>query len=565
MADETAPPQDRTADIVIIGAGVAGSTLARFLSDDKDVVVLDPKPGRYKVGESIIPEFFHHPVMRELGELAKELPSWAPKGGITFWSGQDVASFPLPEHGRAVAMHVARHELERLMHDHWKTPIVQERVTGVDLATRTLTTDAGTWHARQLIVDASGPAMVVARAMDDVDEVFPSHARWAYFDLVGVDEGAFWDHLKTIGARYKRYDVPNGRPLSENEDPGWHPSRQTIITQISKTVWTWQIPLYHERLLSFGVVSRSKRLDTDTLLSLATKTHAPHYRLRPRIKEGATSPYDKVHVRTHYARRARTPASMDHVLLGDASAFGDPLYSVGTGMAANKAIELAAILNEEGWTEATCARWITDHDALVDRSLKAFQLWYDGELLVNEDAATEVRQNFLVGTAFQVGIASHYSKVLDDAGAPHGEAGPDGRGRHQVDPNATPLTEPVAELLGVADDHVLAGWTLTSAFPTPNDVQLRWQVEGKPELVVNAQFDPKVTRYYRRVGDISLSFMNLFDEPYPFDHRVEHLFDALERTIGERPDGWMDLAREHVARMEVDAAVVQPDGTHTVT
>jgi 2-polyprenyl-6-methoxyphenol hydroxylase-like FAD-dependent oxidoreductase len=527
----------REVDYVVIGAGMCGTTLAHFLRDDREVVVLDPRPGGYKIGESVIPEQFHHPELRALLDDIRKLPSYSTKTGSVFIAGKDAASFPLPPHGCEAAMHVARYELEPLLHRKWNTPIHKERVRDVDAPNRLVYTDKGVWKARELILDCSGPAMVVARKCGQIDELYPTYARWTYFDIVDCDESRFWDHVKREGYSYKRFDVPNGRFMDAGEDPHWSLETQTLLSQVARGVWTWQIPLYNHRLLSFGVVTRTDRIDAEAYYQLVAKHHAPHFKLRRRPHD-PKSALNRMHVRARFAHRARQIATRDYVLCGDAAAFGDPVYSVGAGMAVNKAIELAAILNEGTWDSPTCERWCVEYNDLVDRALEAFDVWYRGDLMTSEKSALNVQQNFLEGSAFQVGIATHYGRVLKDAGAPEVVEGPGGRGRHYVDPGESPLTDETAALLGLGPDTQLAGWTLVAAYRTPTEVQQRWQAEGKPELHINTSFRPDVVRYYKRVGNVSLSFMNLWDGPYPMCDRTRALFDALEARIEARRDDW---------------------------
>src|SRR5688572_9355605 len=99
-------------DHVIIGAGLAGLVLRHFLRDRR-VVLLDPAPFSYKIGESVVPEQFGHPELRALVPALRELPSYQIKSGTVFVSDDSVASFPLPPAEAGVSMHVARDELER--------------------------------------------------------------------------------------------------------------------------------------------------------------------------------------------------------------------------------------------------------------------------------------------------------------------------------------------------------------------------------------------------------------------------------------------------------------------
>jgi len=525
-------------DYLIIGAGLAGTVLQRFLKSDR-VVLLDPSPGAYKIGESIIPEHFHHPELRAMVPAIKALPSYSPKAGSTFISESAVASFPLPPHGADVAMHVSRHELEPLMHRLWDTPIRREKVVGIDLPSKVVTTDQGQYRVAKQILDCSGPAMVAARHLDGIDELWPCSARWAYFDVESVDEDGFWDAVGDAGLPWKRYDVPNGRLLDGPEDRHWRPHFSTLLTRIADGLWTWRIPLHNHGLVSLGLVSKNGSVSEQQLFDLAEAHPMPLYRLKRR--PAGDGPYDRVHQRGRIARKAATAATLDVITISDACAFADPIYSVGTGLAVNKAIELAAILNEEGWNEATLARWTADYDRLIGRAVAAFGAWYDDTLMTDPATTREVQNNYLVGTAFQVGVAHHYSQVLVDAGAPADQPGPDGRGRHALDPAAPPLTDDVLGLLSLSSP-LLMGWTLGGAYATASEVQMRWALAGRPELVINVSFDPDETRCFRRAGPLSLSFMNLWDGPYPMDTAGEVLFDALVRRMDTAIPDWLALA-----------------------
>lgn len=531
----------RDVNYVIIGAGMAGTVLSRFLKDP-DTVLLDPSPGGYKIGESIIPEHFHHPVLRAMVPRIKELPSYSVKWGSTFVGPTSVASFPLPPHGAEVAMHVAREELEPLMHELWETPIVRERVIDIDLASKEVVTDKGRYRVRKQIIDCSGPAMVVARKCGDVQQLWPVWSRWGYFDVTAIDNDKFWGHIADEHLDYVRYDTPKGRLLPGREEDGWEPSKTTILTQVRKGVWTWQIPMFDEKLLSVGVVSREGPVSAEEWMKTALERCAPQYTLAPRPLDN-TSSWNKMHVRNGFAAVAKELATEDYILMADAAGFADPIYSVGTGLAVNKAIELAALLNEQGWTEEVRLRWIADYAKLLGRAVAGFETWYDGSMLVDDETAQAVQRNFLVGTAFQVGIAHHYAHQIVDAGPPASEADQGGRGRHIVDADEAPLTDAVAALLGIAAGEELAGWTFDGAYRSTGGFQHRWSRADMPQLIINTSVDPEVTRYYRRVGDVSLSFMNLFETPYPFNDAVAALFDALEERIAPRVDGWLEVGK----------------------
>jgi flavin-dependent dehydrogenase len=524
-------------DYLIIGAGIAGITLKHFLKNER-TVILDPNPGGYKVGESFIPETFHHPEMQTLLPGIRALPSYSTKIGTAFVSMKSVASFPLPIEGQEFSAHVARSELESFMLKHWDIPVIKERVRQIDHGTKVVHTDQCTYEVERQILDCSGPGMVVARALGEVTEFRPAFATWTYFDVVENNDSKFWDFIRDTKRQYSRYNITQRRILPGTEEDDWSPAHTTILTQLDSNMWTWQIPLYNAELLSFGVVSREAKVTADTLFDVAEKSHLPHYTLRRRLQDGS-SPYNRVHTRNCFANRADVAATKDYILVGDACAFADPVYSVGGGMAVNKAIEVAALLNDGGWTQEKCERWCQDFERIFDRSLNAFDLWYSGDLLTDESAAGDVQDNFLMGNCFQVGIATHYADVVEDTTLSDFLDADRNTGCERLSREET--SSRVAALLGVTDEATLAGWTFSDAISIADGLQHRWQREGLPELIVTTKFSPDVTQYYRRVGDITLSFMNLWDRPYPLDDHGRALFDALEAAIRSQPDEWMAL------------------------
>ncbi len=407
------PAKTTRVDYLIIGAGMSGTVLRRFLRSDS-VVLLDPNPESYKIGESIIPTHFSHPVLRALIPAVRKLPSYSQKWGTTFVTDAAVASFPLEPQAAEGAVHVAREELEALMRAEWKTPVVRERVTEVDLARKRVVTDRSVYQVEKQILDCSGPAMVVASAAQDIVPIRPVFSRWTYFDVTSLDDSRFWTSVLDGGRDYRRFEPASGRLLEGAETGGWAPSKTTILTAVSEGLWTWQIPMYKANVLSFGVVSRHGPVSDEQLHDLAERTHAAQYTLRRR-RAVPGSALHATHRRDGFARRARVPATLDYVLVADACAFADPIYSVGTGLAVNKAIELAETLNDGGWTPAKRDKYCADYEALLKRAVSAFEYWYTGALLKDDAAAAEVQRDYLYGNAFAPGVAKHYGDAVNDS------------------------------------------------------------------------------------------------------------------------------------------------------
>jgi len=102
----------------------------------------------------------------------------------------------------------------------------------------------------------------------------------------------------------------------------------------------------------------------------------------------------------------------------------------------------------------------------------------------------------------------------------------------------------VAELLELDDRETLAGWSYGGAVMIDNLLEHRWRRSDMPDLVIDMGFEGRKTRCYRRIGDITISYMNLGNCPYPFDQRGEALFDALELVIRKYSNKWEALQVE---------------------
>lgn len=523
--------QVREVEHLIIGAGVAGLTLRHFLSageEDGRVAIVDPNPGGYKIGESLIPEVFRHPNMAALVPELQALPSFTAKRGTTFLAHGELAYFPIagPEFGEA--MHVARDEMERAMARAWSIDVTRAAVTDIDWARKHVQTDAGAFAVSGLILDCSGPAMVVARSLGEVEELLPGHATWAYYDVVAERPEA----LAGAGFRYLEYDVRHRKVLPAEAMASDAIVATTLLSMVEDGLWTWQIPLFGGRRLSYGVVARDRPISVDRYRAIAEAHVAPHFEIRRRAEHG-DSPYDRVHVRSGFARRARRAADRDFILLADAFGFSDPVYSVGAGLAVSQAIEVAQMLTDGGWTEARCKQYVARCEQTLIRARRAFEYWYTGALLRDPTASAEVQDDFLAGGLFHSAITEHYGAALDLAALDSardpfevswdrdGDRSPEARGR-----------------LGLAPDEAVAGWRLAGARPCAGGLQLRWTHADHPELTMLLALDERGEQpSFRRVGPLALSYMQLFDGPYPASPELEALFDAVaERARGHERD-----------------------------
>jgi hypothetical protein len=508
-------------DHLILGAGIAGLVLRRMLGSG---LVIDANPSGYKIGESVIPEQFQHPVMRSLLPAIEKLPSYSAKRGTIFIGDGAIASFPLI--AQFGALHVFRSELEALMQETWQIPIQQERILEIDVKNHTVRTDRETYRSRGPILDCSGPAMLTATALGEVDTMWPISATWGYFDIEAVDDARFWHQVAQTGIPTTFLDVPSGRFL-----PHWTPetikvSETTVLMQVAPGTWMWQIPLWHRKILSVGLVTRGQAISHEQFYDVAEPLIASCYKVDRRPP--GQSPLDRVHGRSAFARRARRAASEDFVLIGDAYAFADPVYSVGTGLACTKALAVADALVRGPWTPILAEQYDRDYEQLFDRAIEAFQFWYDGKVMHDDATAVTVQRDFLAGRAFQDGAFRALSTAVLTA------------------------IDAVDGWIGHTAGSLLApdlpqGWTPGRIEPTTtrDSINIHWLHEQRSGVTTQVALDLPGRPRFRTVGGVTLSYLG------PANEGLEDLLDGLTRHLETRGGEWLALlqaVREHGSR-----------------
>lgn len=523
----------RHVEHLIVGAGMAGLVLKRFLSE-RDVALIDPEPARYKIGESLIPELFRHPEMQELLPRLLALPSRTPKYGTTFIAQGSVVEFPLAEREASISMHVVRHELEREMAAAWGIAPSPEKLESIDFERRIAKTDRETYHVSGQILDCSGPAMVVATLRNEVEKLVPVNATWSYWDIVEANDAAFVSEIDRQGWSFQRYDPRHQRVIPSTDASGWRPSRMTVLTQIADGMWTWQIPLYDCRMLSMGVVSRQGPVPEERYREIVREHAAPCFRVAPRSGP-ATDPLCRVHSRNGFARKAKAAAGEGFVLLADAFAFSDPVYSVGTGFAVNQAIEVATRLSSGGWDEAAAREYSARSEALIERARAAFELWYTGRVLTEPDASRTVQHQLLHGDLFRLELARQYGNVLEDADLRSA------KDPFHSDADSEILDSKVATLLDVSPGGTVAEWELLGSRRCTGGMQLRFRHPALPDLTLLVAAPDRPEPCYRIAGRLRLSYMRLLDGPYPEAPELVRLFGAFSERIMERERDWLGL------------------------
>jgi flavin-dependent dehydrogenase len=306
-------------DVIVIGCGPAGAAASALLAaKGRRVVVLErEKFPRYHIGESLIP-YTYFPLAR-MGMVEKMKTShFTKKYSVQFVSPDGRASHPFYffkhlEHEAACTWQVLRSEFDQLLMQNAreKGADVIEEITaretiqenGYVKGVRAVTKDGETREfSAHITLDATGrDALSVTRNGWKVrDPYLNKIAVWTYYKGAmrdpGVDEGA------------------------------------TTVAYVPEKGWFWYIPLAGD-VVSVGVVAEKDYLYKDTRdpAEIFHREAGNNLWIEQHLAVGQQfGPY---RVTGEYSYRSRHCAANGLVLIGDAFAFLDPVFSSGVFVA----------------------------------------------------------------------------------------------------------------------------------------------------------------------------------------------------------------------------------------
>jgi flavin-dependent dehydrogenase len=314
---QTAESRPATCDVLVIGGGPAGATVATFLRREGWHVVLLEKDAhpRFHIGESLLPR--NLPIFDELGVADHVRAIGVVKRGADFTlpgaTTHVVADFsqalaPSPP----TAYQVKRAEFDALLLRHAAQAgvLVHERTRatavhfdGDHAATVASRNDQGetqTWQPR-FLVDASGRDTFLGTRLH-LKVKNPAHASAAIF--------AHFDHVP------RRAGDKAGNISMYFFDEGWY----------------WCIPLRDGRM-SIGAVCRPTYLQSRTVplpqFLLETLARCPE--LAPRLREATLA--TEVWTASNFSYTSTRMFGTNYLLIGDAYAFIDPVFSTGVFLA----------------------------------------------------------------------------------------------------------------------------------------------------------------------------------------------------------------------------------------
>lgn len=333
-----AQPEDvsRDADVVVIGGGPAGTTTATLLARRGWRVVLLEKDAhpRFHIGESLLP--MNMPILDELGVLDEVRAIGTHKPGADF-PLQDMASGSHVFHfTRALqpqydfAVHVPRDAFDRLLFDN-------ARRQGVDARMRTRVVDVA--------FDGGGRP-------ERVDAVAADGGRLSFQPRYVVDASGR-DTFLSGKRRLKRRDPVHQSAALFSHFRGVvrHPGADAGNITIARfdQGWFWLIPLPGD-VTSVGVVcfpeylkqrqAAGGRIDNEALLMRTLQSNPAVWARMQRAERVAP-----VHATGNYSYGSTRMAGPGWLLVGDAYAFVDPIFSSGVFLAMDGAREAAAVID----------------------------------------------------------------------------------------------------------------------------------------------------------------------------------------------------------------------------
>jgi flavin-dependent dehydrogenase len=358
-----------TADAIVIGGGPAGSTVSTLLAQQGLKVELFERERfpRFHIGESLIPETYW--VLERLGMLDKMKQShFVKKHSVQFVSANGKLSAPFyfwdnRPHECSQTWQVVRSEFDHMMLENAREHGVQvfeavqvtdvlfdgQQAVGVSIRQA----DGSTRAVRaKVVVDASGQSGLLQHKfkLRVWDPTLNKGAIWTYF------EGAYRDSGRDEGATM-------------------------VIQTANRQGWFWYIPL-HQNRVSVGVVAPFDYLFKGR--SGHEQSYQEEVECCQAVKERITGArrVTGYFATRDYSYRATQVAGDGWVLVGDAFAFLDPLYSSGVLLALRSG-EMAADAIVEGIrsgdvSAAQLGKWGPAFNRGVDRMRRLVCEFYDG-------------------------------------------------------------------------------------------------------------------------------------------------------------------------------------------
>ncbi len=405
-----------TYDVIVMGGGPAGSSVASLLAREGRSVVLFEKEQfpRHHIGESLMTDTFWTFQRMGLLDKLKQSP-FVRKYSVQFANPAGKESRPFyffeaNHHESAVTWQVTRAVFDQMLIEHaaeqgatvhQKTQVKQvlfdgDRAIGVEA----LMPDGSLqqFHAK-VVIDATGQSAMLSNKF-----------RWRMRDPK-LKKAVLYSYFK--GAM-REPDLNGGATL-------------VLRTEVGSNGWFWYIPLEND-ITSVGVVADPEYLVKGRGQDLAKIFNEEVEKCEPcrRRVEGAER-VDKIYSILDYSYRSKQNAGNGFILIGDAYGFLDPIYSSGV-LLALKMAELAAdaihdAFKHDDFSAARLGQFQTKLDTGIESMRKLVYAFYNEGFSFSQflKKYPEQRVNvisLLIGDVFRDGVDDVYGPMSDFAEIP---------------------------------------------------------------------------------------------------------------------------------------------------
>jgi geranylgeranyl reductase family protein len=403
-------------DVIVMGGGPAGSSVASILAREGRKVVLFEKEQfpRHHIGESLMTETFW--TFQRMGFLEKLKQSpFVRKYSVQFANPQGKESRPFyffeaNHHESSVTWQVTRavfdqmlieHAAEQGVAVHQKTQVKQVLFEGdCAVGVEALMADGSLQRfGAKVVVDATGQTAMLSNKF-----------RWRMRDPK-LKKAVLFSYFK--GA-HREPDLNGGATL-------------VLRTQPGSNGWFWYIPLEND-ITSVGVVADPEYLVKGRGQDLAKIFHEEVEKCEPcrhRI-EGAER-VDKIYSILDYSYRSKRIAGDGFILIGDAYGFLDPIYSSGV-LLALKMSELAADAIHDAFKHGDFSgerlgQFQSKLDEGIESMRKLVYAFYNEGFSFSQFLRKYPEQrvhviNLLIGDVFREGVNEVYGPMSDFAEIP---------------------------------------------------------------------------------------------------------------------------------------------------
>jgi halogenation protein CepH len=341
---------DDILDLIVIGGGPAGSTVATFVAMQGHRVLLleAERYPIYKIGESLLPATVHGICpMLGVSEALKKANFVPKRGGTFLWGkGPEPWTFLFSSSPQMAGPTSTAYQVERMKFDH--ILITNAKAKGVDVREQ---------HKVTSLIVENGRAVGV-QYTDDIGAFRTARAKYLV-DATGYQSpiarhvgerivSPFFQNIALFG-----YFHGGGRLPSPNEG--------NIYSVAFEHGWFWYIPLGDD-LTSVGAViskDQSSRLSHGYEAALNEFISAcPAIKsLLANATRVTTGPYGQLRLRKDYSYCHDRFVADRMLLVGDAACFIDPVFSSGVHLATYSGLLAARTINtrlRDNLTDALC-------------------------------------------------------------------------------------------------------------------------------------------------------------------------------------------------------------------